>query len=1143
MVSNKITFYASTKAPNPDEVDYWIDLTQDPDGSIIKYYGSQLNVVDWHEIMDLEIIKQNIKDEIQRLDDNIEFVRNRLAEEIERAKEEEKRLDTKITAETQRAILTENWIQRNVETEAERAKIAEDNISARIDKIVAGGEGAYEGLLQKLDELRMDLENQLEIVDLGLNGEIDRAKAAEAKLSEEITSNKTASDLMDQKLFEAINNEVSRALAREEVLQNYIQAEAELARQNEQYISNKLDKEIIRSVNKDVDLQEAIVEETARATSAEIKLENNKVPWISETNHQIQLETNDAILGKNSDKSAVNLIKSDGLDQVQVGDKKEHLLLNSSDVPTVEMPGATRHVAFKEDVDSSDEQIHTVLDRIVDVNQKDYVIPQASTVTIGQLGLNPQDGKQTNTSTTIPAATQEKAGVLTSEDKKRLDGINADNIHDIKMYSNATTVEVGVTKDTVYGVEESEVKIAVPSASSTSAGVITNVQHNKLTGLNPDNIHELDFNDSDAAKVILGITKDVETGTEPRTTLQMPQATPTAAGSMSSYDKVKVNRIQGVNYSISQPTQDSTKRTITLSGSNPNTGDATTSSVTLTAATQAVAGLESAADKVLLDSTPSRMLSEPNSIVVDEESVNIKFNSYTKTSGKYVAQTDDKTITLPTASTEQAGIVTAQDMQIIDDIFNRKAFVKINADAGVVDAYKAQDEFNLRGGTDIHTYTEGGLVVDGVRVEHADIPHTIVEAESTPSVISSIEVSETGHVTKIDKTDLINKSKKLDHNVTITLTDADNKNGVKGTATTDLSGAAINIATEISNIDASKITSGTIDIARLPKGALERLVIVADQAARFALTTADVQVGDTVKQNDTGTMYYVVDDTKLNTEAGYSPYTAAAASSVPWAGVTGKPTTLAGYGITDAYTKNETATQISNYAPSKTGAGASGTWGISVTGNAGSANRLLLAGNYANWTTVDNITGNGLRSVGDNTTTNRPFNYGSVFQFSNVANPIPGTDQHWITQLLSSVNGALYYRHRANNSAWSNYISIVDSKNFSSILDGAYVNTSGDTMTGSLSVPYINITDSRPVSHIAFNRENYNYISSPADSFISFVTGGKEVGATNAVLTIATTAIHPGTTNEILMVHLISDGRLFIPSLVISVELLIVQVI
>ena len=92
----------------------------------------------------------------------------------------------------------------------------------------------------------------------------------------------------------------------------------------------------------------------------------------------------------------------------------------------------------------------------------------------------------------------------------------------------------------------------------------------------------------------------------------------------------------------------------------------------------------------------------------------------------------------------------------------------------------------------------------------------------------------------------------------------------------------------ITSLNASKLF-GTVDIARLPQGALERLVIVADDTARFKLTTANVQLGDTIKVTKTEKMYYVVDESKLSSEAGYSVYTAGTATSVPWSGVTGKP--------------------------------------------------------------------------------------------------------------------------------------------------------------------------------------------------------------------------------------------------------------
>lgn len=114
---------------------------------------------------------------------------------------------------------------------------------------------------------------------------------------------------------------------------------------------------------------------------------------------------------------------------------------------------------------------------------------------------------------------------------------------------------------------------------------------------------------------------------------------------------------------------------------------------------------------------------------------------------------------------------------------------------------------------------------------------------------------------------------------------------VTGSVSSDF-GSNVTISTTLANFDASKIASGTISIDRLPKAALERLIVVADDTARFALTTATAQSGDTVKVTSTGKMYLIKDESKLSSEDGYEPYTASQASSVPWSGVTGKPSTF-----------------------------------------------------------------------------------------------------------------------------------------------------------------------------------------------------------------------------------------------------------
>lgn len=132
--------------------------------------------------------------------------------------------------------------------------------------------------------------------------------------------------------------------------------------------------------------------------------------------------------------------------------------------------------------------------------------------------------------------------------------------------------------------------------------------------------------------------------------------------------------------------------------------------------------------------------------------------------------------------------------------------------------------------------------------------------------------------------------------------------------------AKADVATKANSVDAANI-NGTIPIAKIPQGALERVVTVADDTARFKLTTSQVQLGDTVKVTSTGRMYIVIDESKLTAEAGYMEYaaghaatadSATNAASVPWSGVSGKPSTFA------PSAHNHTATVKIGKADSKT---------------------------------------------------------------------------------------------------------------------------------------------------------------------------------------------------------------------------------
>lgn len=92
-------------------------------------------------------------------------------------------------------------------------------------------------------------------------------------------------------------------------------------------------------------------------------------------------------------------------------------------------------------------------------------------------------------------------------------------------------------------------------------------------------------------------------------------------------------------------------------------------------------------------------------------------------------------------------------------------------------------------------------------------------------------------------------------------------------------------------IDASMITSGTLNISLIPKTATMDYVVVKDTAARLALTIDRVQNGDVVQETGgTGKAYFVVDETKLGTEAAFREFTT---GSIPWTGVVNRPTNLA----------------------------------------------------------------------------------------------------------------------------------------------------------------------------------------------------------------------------------------------------------
>ena len=74
------------------------------------------------------------------------------------------------------------------------------------------------------------------------------------------------------------------------------------------------------------------------------------------------------------------------------------------------------------------------------------------------------------------------------------------------------------------------------------------------------------------------------------------------------------------------------------------------------------------------------------------------------------------------------------------------------------------------------------------------------------------------------------------------------------------------------------LINGTVPLSQIPPAVIERMITVANDSARFALTTAEVQFGDTVKVAATNKMYLVIDTDHLDGELGYQVYVAGKAA-------------------------------------------------------------------------------------------------------------------------------------------------------------------------------------------------------------------------------------------------------------------------
>lgn len=126
----------------------------------------------------------------------------------------------------------------------------------------------------------------------------------------------------------------------------------------------------------------------------------------------------------------------------------------------------------------------------------------------------------------------------------------------------------------------------------------------------------------------------------------------------------------------------------------------------------------------------------------------------------------------------------------------------------------------------------------------------------------------------------------------------------------ELNAATTAIDSKFNSFDAAwvkSINGSKLPMTVIPEGALERLFIIPNLAVLADKSATEypkgASNGDTLKDQNSGLMYYIKDETVLGTPTyaeGIEEYTAGKASYVDWDNVNGTPSTLSGYGITDA---------------------------------------------------------------------------------------------------------------------------------------------------------------------------------------------------------------------------------------------------
>lgn len=258
------------------------------------------------------------------------------------------------------------------------------------------------------------------------------------------------------------------------------------------------------------------------------------------------------------------------------------------------------------------------------------------------------------------------------------------------------------TKDNAnnqYGEEVEATKNLLP-VTQTLAGVMSAADKVKLDGLDPNSLTDISAA-SDANKVTVTVTKDNGLNADTTETFDLPQVSATKAGTMTAKDKVELDRISTTNFALGAVTPNETTVGIAATKTVVEDGTVEQNPITLPASTAEKAGVQTAADKKLFDSIPDNIiiLSGDKPVEVGQQSSQVTLThnfSSKKEEGIYTHEPEDyKTTYIPAATTEKAGVMTAQDKVNLDETLPNAIAQEVQDRKDAIEALDGKSEAAL----------------------------------------------------------------------------------------------------------------------------------------------------------------------------------------------------------------------------------------------------------------------------------------------------------------------------------------------------------------------------------------------------------------------------------------------------------------